>query len=169
MSISRSKKPNISHPSPISNFAPDEEKSTGKSGRNGEMELGKYLGIDYGKSKVGLAIADSETRMAFQYGTLNNDKNLLQKLAEIVEKENIKKVIIGIPSYINREQAIYPGEKLGNFLKEKLNVEAEYQDEMFSTREAQRNLIEKGVKGIKKYDDQEAARIILQAWLDKKG
>src|SRR4030042_6640695 len=127
-----------------------------------------YLGIDYGKSKVGLAMADSETRMAFQYGTLDNDKNLLQKLAEIIEKENISKVIIGIASYINKESVIYPGEKLGEFLKNKLKIEVEYQEEMFTTRQAQRNLIEKGVKGIKKYDDQEAARIILQGWLDKK-
>ncbi|MDD5489536.1 MAG: Holliday junction resolvase RuvX [Candidatus Moranbacteria bacterium] len=125
------------------------------------------LGIDYGESKVGLAVGDSETRMAFGYATLENDKNLFQKLAEIIEKENISKVIIGVASYINKESSIYPGEKLGNFLKEKLKVEVEYQDEMFTTREAQRNLIEKGVKGIKKFDDQEAARLILQGWLDK--
>ncbi|OGI25845.1 MAG: hypothetical protein A3J76_04885 [Candidatus Moranbacteria bacterium RBG_13_45_13] len=125
------------------------------------------LGIDYGKAKVGLAIADSETRMAFQYGTLENNKNLLQKLAEIIEGENISKVVIGIASYINKESVIYPGERLGNFLKERLKISVEYQEEMFSTKLAQRNLIEKGVKGIKKYDDQEAARIILQSWLDK--
>lgn len=150
MSIRKSKKPNISH----------------------------ILGIDYGKSKVGLAIGDSETRIAFQYGTLENNKNLLQKLAEIVEKENISKVIIGItnletrfpsaveikPLRLNADGLL---EKLGSFLKNKLKVDVEYQDEMFTTREAQRNLIEKGVKGIKKYDDQEAARIILQSWLDK--
>lgn len=131
------------------------------------MGRGKFLGIDYGKSKVGLAMADSETRMAFAYGTLENNKNLLQKLAEIIEKENISKVIIGVASYINKESVIYPGEKLGNFLKDKLRIEVEYQEEMFTTRQAQRNLIEKGVKGIKKYDDQEAARIILQSWLDR--
>jgi len=128
----------------------------------------KTLGIDYGQSKVGLAIGDSETRMAFSYATLENDKNFLQKLAEVIEKEDISKVIIGIPSHINREQAVYPGEKLGKFLKEKLNVEVEYQDEAFTTQQAQRNLIEKGVKGIKRFDDREAARIILQDWLDKK-
>lgn len=129
----------------------------------------KYiLGIDYGKSKVGLAIADGETRLAFGYGTLNNDKNFLQKLAEVIEKEDISKVIIGIPSRINREKAVYPGEKLGDFLRERLKIAVEYQNEMFTTREAQRNLIEKGVKGIKRYDDQEAARIILQSWLDKR-
>lgn len=143
------------------------------------MELGKYLGIDYGRAKIGLAIADSETWMAFSYGMLENDKKLLQKLAEIIEKENVSKVIIGVASYIYPVKSrragapsaqfnrVNPGEKLGNFLKKKLKVEVEYQEEMFTTREAQRNLIEKGVKGIKKYDDQEAARIILQAWLDK--
>ncbi len=127
-----------------------------------------FLGIDYGKSRVGLAIADSETRLAFAYETLDNDKNLLQKLAEIVERENVSKVIIGVASHVNKESVIYPGERLGNFLKEKLKIEVEYQDEMFTTQQAQRNLIEKGVKGIKLYDDQEAARIILQGWLDKR-
>jgi putative Holliday junction resolvase len=131
------------------------------------------LGIDYGESKVGLAIGDNETRMAFSYATLDNDKNFLQKLAEIVEKEDISKVIIGISSgptarpKRNADGPLSDSERLGNFLKEKLKVEVEYQDEMFTTREAQRNLIEKGVKGIKKYDDQEAARIILQNWLER--
>jgi len=129
--------------------------------------MNMVLGIDYGQSKVGLAMADSETRMAFSYTTLDNDRNFLQKLEEIVKKENISTVIIGIPSYINREQAVYPGEKLGEFLKKKMEIEIEYQSEMFTTREAQRNLIERGVKGIKKYDDQEAAKLILQGWLDK--
>ena len=141
MSIQASKKANISH----------------------------ILGIDFGKAKIGLAIADSETRMAFQYATLENNRDFLQKLAEIIERENISRVIIGIASYVNKESVIYPGERLGNFLKEKLKISVEYQEEMFSTKLAQRNLIEKGVKGIKKYDDQEAARIILQSWLDKKG
>lgn len=125
--------------------------------------------MDFGASKIGLAIADSETKIAFAYATLENDKDFLQKLAEIVEREDISKVVIGIASHVNKGSVEYPGERLGNFLKEKLNVEIEYQDEAFTTREAQRNLIERGVKEIKKYDDQEAARIILQSWLEKKG
>ena len=123
------------------------------------------LGIDYGESKVGLAIGDSETRMAFQYGTLKNDKNLLQKLAEIIENENISKIIIGVTNLETRFPS--PARSLGNSVSKLTNVEVEYQDEMFTTRQAQRNLIEKGAKGIKKFDDQEAARLILQGWLDK--
>ncbi len=124
------------------------------------------MGIDYGKSKVGLAMGDSETRIATIYKTLDNDKNLMQKLAGIIEREEIKKVIIGIPSRINKKEVVYDGERMGKFIEEKLGVRVEYQNEMFTTKLAQRHLIEKGVKKIKKFDDQEAARIILQSWLD---
>lgn len=125
------------------------------------------MGIDYGKTDVGLALADEETKIAFVYKTIKNDKNFLQNLAEIIEKENVKTVIIGIPSYINRENIEYDAERLGKFLEENLKIEVEYENEMFTTKMAQAKLIEKGVKGIKRYDDQEAARIILQEWLDR--
>ncbi len=128
----------------------------------------KILGIDYGASKVGLAMGDSETRMAFPYATLPNDKKFLQKLAEIIEREKISKVIIGIPKYNNREMSIYPGEEIGELLKDKMKVEVEYQDETFTTLEAERNLKERGIKKIKRYDDQEAAKLVLQGWFDRR-
>jgi putative transcription antitermination factor YqgF len=134
-----------------------------------EAKISYILGIDYGASKVGLALGDFETKMAFSYGTLDNDENMLQKLAEIIEKENASKVIIGVPNHINRKQVVYPGEKLGEFLENKLKIEVEYENEMFTTKMAEQGLIERGVKGIKKHDDEEAARIILQSWLDKNG
>lgn len=125
-----------------------------------------YLGIDWGKSRVGLALADEETKIAFAYATLENDKNLLQRLAKIIARENIETAVIGIPSYVNREEVEYEGEKLGAIIKNVLGVEVYYQNEMFTTKMAQQGLIERGVKKIKRYDDQESARIILQEWLD---
>jgi putative holliday junction resolvase len=127
----------------------------------------KYLGIDYGRSKVGLAIADEETKIAFVYGTLDNDKGFFNKLSEIISKEDITKVIIGIPSYINTEDVEYESEKFGENIRNLLGVPVDYQNEMFTTKMAQEKLIQKGVKGIKKHDDEEAARIILQSWLDR--
>ena len=129
-------------------------------------QTSRILAIDYGQADVGLAVADWETKIAFSYKTLKNDKNFLQNLAKIMEAENAKTVIIGIPSHINRENVEYEGEKLGKWLEENLKVEVLYQNEMFTTKLAQARLIEKGVKGLKRYDDQEAARIILQEWLD---
>jgi len=161
-----------------------------------------YLGIDFGEAKIGLAIADSETKIAFGYGTLKNDKDLFRKLAEIVEKEGIEKVIIGITGVETRFIAsgnsgdvingVSTGRNSGvqNFAKKLLRyvethgvrlrkagdafnaslrpIKIEFQSEIFSTQMAERNLKEKGAKKIKRFDDQEAARIILQSWLDKK-
>lgn len=132
-----------------------------------EHKIFNYLGIDWGKADIGLALADGETKIAFAHKTLKNDKNFLQELAKIITKENVRKVVIGIPSYINREEIEYDGETLGKIVEANLGVNVYYQNEMFTTKMAQANLIKKGAKKIKRYDDQEAARIILQEWLDK--
>lgn len=124
------------------------------------------LGIDFGKSKLGLALADTETRIAFGYDTIKNDKNLLAKLAEIVAKEKIDQVIIGIPGHMDRPEE--GDEKaLGKLLEANMGVQVYYVEEMFTTKMAQANLREKGAKHVGKIDDKEAARIILQSWLDK--
>ncbi len=128
-----------------------------------------YLGIDWGVSKVGIALADGETRMAFTYDTLKNDKNFLKKLLEIIFKEKIETIVIGVPMYKNKKKEIFGGEKLGEMIEKNIKngVKIKYQNEMFSTKIAERNLIERGVKKIKRFDDAESARIILESWLDE--
>lgn len=130
------------------------------------LNISHYLGIDYGKSNIGLALADSETKMGFAHKTLKNDKNLKNNLREMIKKENVEKVVIGIPSYSTPGSVEKEAKELGEFLKNTLKIEVFYQNEMFTTKIAQSNLIEKGMKGVNKFDDQESARIILQEWLD---
>ena len=126
-----------------------------------------FLGVDYGESKCGLAIADSETRIAFVYGTIKNDKTLFKNIFDIIKKENIAQVIIGVPKRTGDKKIIYAGEKLGKDLeKEKINVS--YQDEIYSTKIARENLKEKGLCDINRFDDEESARIILASFLQKK-
>lgn len=132
-------------------------------------EISHYLGVDYGTSKIGLALADWETRMAFTYVAIKNDKNLLSNLSEIIKEKNVSKVIIGVPTYISKKKVEYGGEALGKLITESFpGVQIEYQDEMFTTIMAENNLIARGIKKIKRYDDKEAARIILQEWLDNR-
>jgi RNase H-fold protein (predicted Holliday junction resolvase) len=155
-------------------------------------ETSHYLGIDWGKSDIGLAIADSETRIAMVLGVLKNDQNFFHKLSAIVAEKGIDEIIIGVPSYIYQNVVNpstkndkvrfskqnnncnkfgagvkYEGEKIGMIIEKMLKIKVYYQNEMFTTKMAQANLIEKGMKHIKKHDDEEAARIILQDWLDK--
>jgi putative transcription antitermination factor YqgF len=124
------------------------------------------LGIDWGSVNVGVAIADGETKVALAYITLKNNKDLLNSLGGIISKENITTVVIGILSYINRKEVEYDGEKLGKLMQKLFSVNVAYQNEMFTTKIAQARLIERGEKKVSKRDDAEAARIILQEWLD---
>lgn len=125
-----------------------------------------YLGIDWGASDVGVAFSDAETRIAFSLTTLRNDKRLLEHLSELFSEHGIGTVVIGIPSHVNRKEAVYEGERLGDALRERFPVVIAYQDEMFTTKMAEANLRERGIRRISRFDDQEAARIILQEWLD---
>jgi putative transcription antitermination factor YqgF len=126
------------------------------------------LGVDYGQEKVGIAIADEEINMAFAFCALKNGANFWDELGKIIKKKNVHKMVIGIPSHVNRVEVGYPGEKFADEVKKRFMMEIYFQDEMFTTKMAKANLIAKGMRAVDKHDDAEAARIILQSWLDAK-
>jgi|GEM_PF-92017 len=145
--------------------------SSANSDKNSESENaivpGTFLGIDFGKAKIGLALADEETRMAFAYDTLKNDKDFLSKLREIVEQEHVKAIIMGVTRFggdpTSSDEKIEFGEKI----EKELGIAVVFQDEMFTTKMAHENIKMRGGRNIAQTDDKEAARIILQSWLDR--
>ena len=124
------------------------------------------MGIDWGQKKIGVAIADSETRIAVSLKTLPNDKNLLDSFANIIEEHAVREVVIGIPSHVNRECVEYGGEKLGKSLFERFHLSLHYENEMFTTKMARAELVERGVRrNLDDLDDALSARIILESFL----
>jgi putative transcription antitermination factor YqgF len=132
-----------------------------------DAEKKNFLGIDWGASAVGVAFADGETRMAFPLPTLQNNRMLLRVLGDIVSGKDVGMVVIGMPSHVNRMEVGRESERLGVLLEKHFPVKVVYQDEMFTTKMAEANLKERGARNISRFDDAEAARIILQEWLDK--
>lgn len=130
--------------------------------------ISRVLGIDFGESKIGLAIADWETKMAFTFGALKNDREFFSKIKEICHKEEIGIVIIGSASHKMNPNGAEKTRIFGSKIKSETGIEIEYEEEMFTTKMAQNNLLEKGEKGFSARDDAESARIILQSWLDRK-
>lgn len=57
----------------------------------------KILAIDYGKKWIGLAISDDNNRLAFPYKTLENNEKLFSELNGVIKKEEIYKIVIGLP------------------------------------------------------------------------
>ena len=129
--------------------------------------MSNYLGLDWGKTKVGVALAHEETRLALAYGVLQNDEKLLENIGALIDTEEIGTIIIGIhknATFVGEHE----GEKLGKRIAERFGIAVEYQDEMFTSKMAQQNLISKGEKHVSAHDDAEAASILLQSFLERK-
>jgi RNase H-fold protein (predicted Holliday junction resolvase) len=129
------------------------------------METKNFLALDWGKAKIGVALAHAETRIAVPYGIWPVDENLWPILEEIIHIEEIGTVILGDPEH---PEADFAEELAQVRLKlASLGVDVIMQNEMFTSKMAQANRLEAAKKFISAYDDAEAARIMLTDWLDK--
>lgn len=120
-----------------------------------------YLGVDWGTQNVGLAIADGEIKIASRIGEVSRSK-IKEKINQLKDKHNFAQVILGI-NEANRKRI----EKLKKEV-ESIGLKVELENEDFSTRLAHSNLKDAEKKQISKKDDSEAARIVLQSWLDRR-
>ena len=122
-----------------------------------------YIGIDWGKAKCGIAIADKENLIASSYKQVS-EKEVFQEVFSIFSKEDVEKLIVGFHSDLEKQP------KFRDFLtKIKENgIEYELENEILSTKMAQKNMIGAKKKKISQRDDVESAKIILQGWLDRK-
>jgi putative Holliday junction resolvase len=131
--------------------------------------MGVLLGIDYGDVRVGIAISDPEEKLARRLLTLQNDTSLFSGIQKIIGENSVEKIVVGLPVGFQGESA--QTQKVRDFisqLEEKFSLPVFRINEVMTSRMAQENLISLGVKDIKELIDQEAARIILQDYLDYK-
>jgi putative Holliday junction resolvase len=124
------------------------------------------LGIDWGERKIGLAIAEEEISIASALETIENGDDVFVILCAVVKKYDVNKIIIGKSAHLIQDDNVKKIEKFAEKCKKKCNVEVEFVEEMFSTKEAHKNLKQAGKKKLDSKDDAEAARIILQQYLD---
>lgn len=126
----------------------------------------KYLGIDYGAKKIGLAIGDDETRIATPLEIVNGSdlQQFADYLNKLITREEIGALIIGIPEF-NKEQYKEHYQKMkafSNFIQKNTPIPAIEVDESFTTKEAG-HLLGAGGKG---RDDAVAAMLLVQHVLD---
>ncbi len=132
----------------------------------------RYLAIDYGARRTGLAICDQSETIASPYGMIQGHKNIIEKISEIVDQGNVEAVVVGLP--LNMDDSIGPQAKLAmKFAKElenELTVPVHFQDERLSSFAAHEKLTraEIPLKKQKRYVDAIAAAEILQAFLENK-
>lgn len=124
----------------------------------------KILGIDYGRKKMGLAIAVrslAEPLCVIRYSDLDK---LIENLKKIIIEEKIEKIVVGISEGdMARESKLFSLD-----LSKSLNISVATFDETLSTHDAQKLSIESGMSRKKRHEmeDAFAATVVLQSYLD---
>ncbi|MCA9351448.1 Holliday junction resolvase RuvX [Patescibacteria group bacterium] len=140
----------------------------------------KHLGIDYGTRRIGIAVSNDEGTIAFPKGILNNDTSLLDNIVALIHEENIKTIVIGKSIDIdgNDNQVMDRIHSFISKLEEVVKLPIYFQDESFSSVAADAHLYGKGNianeswtgqgnQARREANDDRAAAIILQRYLDK--
>jgi putative Holliday junction resolvase len=123
----------------------------------------RYLGIDYGSRRVGIAIASEEGGMAFPKIVLQNNAQLVSQIQKLCQKENIDTIVMGESRDYNQlensimEQAHLFKKNLGDATQLPIYLEPEF----MSSQQAG------FLQGKNDMLDASAAAIILQSYLDK--
>ena len=122
----------------------------------------KYLGIDWGLSRIGLAIGDDETNMAVPLKVVSSIKDILQ----IIQEEEINIIVLGSPLKMSGADNLNNNFlKFKNNLEKKIDIPIELIDERLTSKAADAL---SGDKKSKASRDALAAMIILQSYFDKK-
>lgn len=136
----------------------------------------RALGLDLGARRIGVAISDSEGRVATPIATLERAKSKNRTadhraIADLVSEWGAEVVAVGVP--LSLDGSIGPAAEgvLAEVaeLAQLLTVPVETVDERFTTVTADQQLKASGVRGRarSKVIDQAAAAVLLQAWLDR--
>ena len=135
----------------------------------------RVLGLDYGSKTVGVAVSDPLGLTAQRLETIwrkqeNKLRKTLAQVEELVKEYEVERIVLGYPKNMNNtvgeraEKAL----EFKEMLERRIGISVIMWDERLTTVEADRTLIEAGVRreNRKQYLDGLAAVFILQGYLD---
>ena len=138
-----------------------------------DLSHGKYLGVDYGDVRTGLAECDVSGMLASGITTIKEGgmRKTAIRVAKEAEMRSCKKIVIGLPKNMDgtmgeRTEVI---KAFAEILKELTSIPIDFFDERMSTMIAYRYLGATETFGKKRKDavDTLSAEIILQGYIDK--
>ena len=132
----------------------------------------RIIGIDFGLSKVGIAISDPSGIISMPLETIRykNQKELIEVIKKIALEKNVKTLVIGYPLNMNYKENNMT-EIIDKFkiVMENNNFEIHLEDERLSSQYAKKIMIQQDIKTGKNKEmvDVLSASIILQTYLDR--
>ena len=132
------------------------------------------LGVDPGARRVGLAIADAETRIAVPLEVVDCTRvDAVERIAEVVGSRGVTSVVVGRPVGLSGRAgpAVAGQQRLLSALRQRLDVEVGEYDERWTSVAAERRLRDSGARtrARRRVVDAVAAQVMLQGFLDATG
>ncbi|MDD3313555.1 Holliday junction resolvase RuvX [Pseudodesulfovibrio sp.] len=132
----------------------------------------RALGVDFGLKRVGLALSDRTGTLVSPYRTIERTTRdaLFDELAEILQKESVEAVVVGLPLSLEGEDTLTT-RQVRNFaasLARRTELPVHLMDERLSSAQAEEELNAANVRGKKRKAvlDSQAAAVILRSWLE---
>ena len=144
-----------------------------KKGEFMNLNHGKYLGVDYGDKRTGLAECDISGMLASGIGTISEGgmRKTAERVAREAESRSCKKIIIGLPKNMDGSEGQRTDviRAFADLVREYTKIEIDFYDERMTTMIAYRYMSEVGTFGKKRKNsvDTLSAEIILQNYLDR--
>jgi putative Holliday junction resolvase len=133
----------------------------------------RAIGLDLGSRRIGVAVCDSEGRVATPYEVIARSRDREadhRRIRELYDEAEAELIVVGLP--LSLDGSIGPAATRAmaevDELRRNLGVRVETQDERLSTVAAERDLLAQQLdaKQRRKVVDKVAAAVILQSWLD---
>ena len=133
--------------------------------------------MDYGSKTIGVAVSDPMGLTAQGLEIIRREeenklRKSLRRIEELVKEHQVEEIVLGFPKNMNNTigERAEKSLQLKETLERRLGLPVIMWDERLTTVEADRTLIEAGVRreNRKKYVDMIAAVFILQGYLDAK-
>jgi len=127
------------------------------------MKATRFLGIDFGSKRVGVAVSDDSATIAQPLVVLKNSKNLLSEIEAIIKEQKVETIVIGeSKDFKGKDNAIM--EQINDFVAQMSIVSAipiHFEPEFLSSHQAQQ------LQGKNDMLDASSAAIILQSYLNR--
>lgn len=137
------------------------------------MEEKRYLGLDFGGRRIGVALSDPGAVIAQPLETLvvNGIGDAVGQVCRIAEEHRVVAIVVGLPLSLSGNDSASTGEvrKFAERLRSACPAPVYFEDERFSSRQAESILhsLGKKIRGNKPKIDRISAAVILQSYLDR--
>lgn len=123
----------------------------------------RYIGIDYGSKRIGLAVGSDVDGLAFPREVLQNNKDTLPKIKEFIKDNNIDAIVIGESKNLDGidNPIMRDINQFSEQIKKEINIPVFFESELYTSHQAQH------IQGKNDMIDASAASLILGSFLER--